>query len=143
SMVLYGLAYVACLKGQLGTAERKIAEGFRISRRIEHPIGVHQGLDMWAVLAAARGDQARAACLVGACSARRDAARTVRHRIWLTLLQRAAVPVARPTDPTLGASWDAGRAMSVEQAIARALDDRADVAGSPTSPRLPLPFGQR
>jgi hypothetical protein len=97
---------------------------------------------MWAVLAAAQGDQARAACLAGACSSVRDATRAVRHPIWQTLLRRMSVPLARPTEPALAASWDAGRAMTLEQAMARALDEDGTEAASPSAVLSANPTGR-
>src|SRR5262249_43579330 len=133
ALARYGLAYLACRKGDWLTAAGQIADGFRITRRFGWPPGIYYGLDTWAVLAAAKGDASRAARLAGACTAMRDAARAVRHPFWQTMLRRTAVPLTRPTDPALGATWDAGRAMTLDQAVACALEGdsgRAEAAPS-------------
>jgi non-specific serine/threonine protein kinase len=123
ALIHYGLAYLACRKEEWQTAAGQIAEGFRISRRFEWPPGIYYGLDTWAVLAAARGDASRAARLAGACTAMRDASRAVRPPIWQTLLGRMSVPLGRPSDLALAAAWDEGRAMTLEQAVACALEE--------------------
>jgi hypothetical protein len=84
-------------------------------------------LDGYAGLAAARGQAARGLRLAGAAAAAREAAG---ERLWVgeqPELDRWLAPArAALSEPDGAAAWAEGSAMTLEQAIADALDDAAE-----------------
>jgi len=121
-LVLLAEAMLAC--GDIVRARALLGESFALSREIDYYQGYSWGLKTAAELAVAAGQAERAARLLGADEALREA-HTI--PIWsdprrqydrLVATARAALG-----DETFAAAWAAGRALTLEQAIAYALSE--------------------
>jgi tetratricopeptide (TPR) repeat protein len=125
---LTALGVIATRLGQHAEARSLLVEGLAIARDVGHEWGVAQSLDAWAALALARGRPERAARLLGAAAAVREAAGTRRSPSWYDnwRLDRD-IAAARATlgEEAYAAAWAGGRAMTVHQAVAYALDAAA------------------
>lgn len=121
--LLTGLGQLALRQQDLPAARAHLRESLELQQRIGDTGGASQSLDVWACLAAAEGRSERALRLAGAAAGLRTAL-------------GAAVPPAReaevesrlmPARQALGeaaavAAWTEGAAMSLEQAVASAIE---------------------
>jgi len=118
------LGRVAHAQANDGTAARYFAESLALLRETAISESQYAVLEGLAGVAAAQGNPGRAARLFGAVEARREALGEP-----LPLAYRAGyehdVTTARAQldDATFAAAWAAGQAMSLEQAIAYALNE--------------------
>jgi predicted ATPase/class 3 adenylate cyclase len=121
-----GLAYVALQRGQMERAAAFCRESLLINREWRHSAGLARSLGGYAALAVARGQPERAARLYGSAAARlvgylggrhrypHDQAKQERHIDEL----RAQLDEARFNN-----AWEAGRILTMEQAVALALEE--------------------
>jgi non-specific serine/threonine protein kinase len=116
--VLQGLADLARLEGDHARSARLFSQSLRIYGEIGDQIGVAHCLESLGLVTACAGDHARAARLLGA-------AEGCRRMLALPLPpaglaeHEAAVAIARAGlgEPAFAAAWEAGKAMTSEQAI--------------------------
>ncbi len=108
--------------GQLAQATASFAEGLELAHQIEYKARVAPGLAGMAAVALSGGALERAARLCGAAEALLEITRGLDPDEHL-LHERTIAALRAQLDPaTLAAAWAAGRAMTMEQAIAEALD---------------------
>jgi predicted ATPase/class 3 adenylate cyclase len=137
AQVLLDLARVARVQGDHNVAAERFAESLVLCREVENARDTVYCLAGLASIAAASGQPERAARLFGVAEALRESA-----GILLPPVQRADyehdVTAARAqlNEATFAAAWAAGRALSVEQAIAEALRvaQEAQPAAGATTP---------
>jgi tetratricopeptide (TPR) repeat protein len=121
--MLTSLAAIIRDQGDLGEAERVLVEALELCRQSACDIhGTVVSLEGMAGVAAARGDGARAAVIFGAASALRERIGRTMWPIRLPGYERDCA-LARELLGTqrFESMWEEGRAMRVDQAIARAL----------------------
>jgi hypothetical protein len=118
------LGSVALADGHLDEAWNLHTQGLRLFQSVGHQRGVACAIERLAGLAVAQGQPVRAALLCGTVEA-------VRAGIGQTCLmpderfhQKRAVSAARAQldEISFAATWAAGRAMTLEQAVAYALE---------------------
>jgi non-specific serine/threonine protein kinase len=120
SRALVGLAWVGIDQQDHAGARGVLAESLAIAHGLGYPRVVIDGLETFAYLAVAVDRMDRAARLQGAAEALRE---TI--GVPLTTMERAQYdPAAVRASLELAAAWEEGRAMSVEQAVAYALDEQ-------------------
>jgi predicted ATPase len=123
------LGHVARRAGDLAGARRRLAAGLPRSRDAGDRPNILVALDEWAGLAAAEGRPVRAARLFGAAQALLAAAGLARHAYLRATYGRDLAATRAALGPTaFDAAWAAGAAMTLEQAVADALEDAADAA---------------
>jgi predicted ATPase len=125
---LTALGVIATRLGQHAEARALLAEGLAVARDVGHEWGIAGSLDAWGALAMARGQPEWAARLLGAAAAVREAAGTGPppnwHYTW-HLDRDIAAARAALDEKAYAAAWAEGRAMTVQQAVAAALDSAA------------------
>jgi non-specific serine/threonine protein kinase len=121
------LGYVALAQGNLAEAGLLFKETASMSMELGDTVPVANALDGLGSLAAAQGNPARAFCLVGAVDAQRMNAgggvapvASARREPWLRLARQAL------GEEDVQDAWARGRAMTLEQAVAYALDDNTE-----------------
>jgi hypothetical protein len=122
--VLEVLGRVFLLQGQVALARSSFQQSLRIRRELGFPQGIAAGLESWARLAAAERDPEGAVRLIGAAEA-------LRKKITMPLPpieqpeQTQVLEAARASlgEQGFAAAWEAGRAMTWEQAVASALQE--------------------
>jgi predicted ATPase/DNA-binding XRE family transcriptional regulator len=125
ALALFGLAHLALKRDDTEAARRYLIEGLVSARERQYLTGICIGLDYAALLESKRGDRIRACRLVGASSALSQHLQLPRPPLYQTILAEAGIPLERPTDDALTAqAWDAGQALSQEEAIELALEER-------------------
>ncbi len=123
------LANIACERGDLERAHRLYEEILALYRPLGDQRGIAGTLGGLGGVALARGQPERAARLLGAARALGDSIGVV-HLAYHVYYQRVVSATrARLDDSAFTAAWEAGRALSPEQALAeeRAIIDEADV----------------
>jgi non-specific serine/threonine protein kinase len=121
------LGRIARLEGDLPEARRRLAAGLPRSRDAGAWPDVVIALEEWAGVAAAGGQPARAARLFGAAQALLDAAGLARQPYLRAVYARDLAATRAALAPAaFGTAWSEGRAMSLEQAVAYALEDAQD-----------------
>jgi hypothetical protein len=121
---LSGLAEVALCEEQYHQATRFLAESLLLYQELGARAGVIETLEQFALLAVRQAQLKRSARLWAAARAANDvrgAGETLDDRLGNE--QRAAVIRAQLGEATFAAIWAEGHAMTVEQAIAYALDE--------------------
>jgi predicted ATPase/DNA-binding SARP family transcriptional activator len=121
------LGSVALARGDNGAAQALFEESLAIFRELGDKGGIITDLEEMAEVAVAHAQAERAARLFGAAEGLRDALGAPLPRADRTEdgLSVAAVRAALGEE-AFAAAWAAGRAMSLEQAIALALDDTSE-----------------
>jgi predicted ATPase/class 3 adenylate cyclase len=124
SQALLGLGIAATRRGEHGQAKTLLEEGLVLSRKLGSIVNVAECLETLAGLAGALGDFPRAARLWGAA----DALREVTGCTWLSSERRLHEPYleairSRSDQAVWTQAWEEGRAMTLEDAIAYALED--------------------
>jgi predicted ATPase/DNA-binding CsgD family transcriptional regulator len=122
ALAMATLASIDLAQGDDTAAERSLRASLAIQQELENTAGITDILERYAELAVARGDAARAMRLAGAAAALRDT-------IGVRLTPAGQVQLDRTLEPArraLGAlasdnAWNAGRALSPEEAIAETL----------------------
>jgi tetratricopeptide (TPR) repeat protein len=120
------LGYVALIRGDTATAERYFADSLRALFDLDEKPGVADGLEAIAAVRAGTGAAREAGRLLGVAAA-------LRHELGLTgqgYLRPLWQPFASRAEGLLGAdAWrvaaQEGRTWSLEEAVARAVDDRS------------------
>jgi non-specific serine/threonine protein kinase len=135
---LANLGSIASARGDFTIARERLAESLAIQREVADLAGMASVLEQWAGLAMAQRQYDRALSLAGAAAAFREAVRAPlppRSRVRLDdqlVVARHALGQAASS-----AAWEGGRALSVEEAVACALNPVNDAsalalkAGSP------------
>jgi hypothetical protein len=133
SWPLRNLAYLALHAGDLPSAERLILESLDLSREEGNTLGRTQCLVALAGVAAARGRPAQAARLLGAFEARINLIGPPPFRPERFERDRCVGEVrTRLGEQEFAAAWAEGQLLTLEQAVADALDEhvgREDRAG--------------
>jgi DNA-binding CsgD family transcriptional regulator len=135
--VLTKLGNLACRGGDAGQAATYYAEALPLHREHGDRPDTAETLIGLGVVAAERGNAEQATRLFGGAVALGEAAGYALHppiRAWLdTALAglRAKLGIAR-----FDAAWDAGQALSIEQAVAEGLA----IAAEPSGPAMRAPF---
>lgn len=135
--MLHNQGYVALGTHYYATARDLFAESLRRQQAADNAAGIAEGIAGLAALAAAQGQLERAARLFGAAEALRA---TNPAPIWpaerFEIERHTTELRARLPAPLYAQAWQAGRALSIEQAIAYALaDDRVTSQKPPTRTR--------
>jgi predicted ATPase/class 3 adenylate cyclase len=130
NMVKSELAHIDRYEGSNAKAEAAYRETIREWKRLGHRAAIAHQLESFGYLALAHQDAARAGRLFAAAEALREAT-----GIAMTPLERkeydGAVAAVRAavTESAFTSAWAQGRAMSMDQAIAYALESRGSPAG--------------
>jgi len=126
------LARAECALGNYAAARGFLGESLTLHRRLKHGTGIALALATWAWLSCAEGQTRKGARLLGAAQGLREGLRT---RLTPTEKeendQRAASVRETLGDQTFSAAWEAGRAMTLEQAVEYALYE--DLTESPSA----------
>jgi predicted ATPase/class 3 adenylate cyclase/tetratricopeptide (TPR) repeat protein len=127
---LNNLGLVARCQGDLARATALYREALALLRDLGQQGNVPEGLEGLAEVAWARGQPERAARLLGAAEALREAIRAPLPPADHAEHERLVATVRAGLDPaTFRAAWAAGRAQSVAEAIAAALEEASAEAG--------------
>ncbi|NRQ32691.1 hypothetical protein HII36_12700 [Nonomuraea sp. NN258] len=113
---LAGLGKVAIDQGDLAEARAKLTEALVLSRDAGLRVSIARRLEAWAALLAAEGDHRRSVLLTAASTALRDRRPDARTEELLDPARR------RLGDTLVDLLWAEGRAMTLDQAVACALD---------------------
>jgi non-specific serine/threonine protein kinase len=129
---LYNLGQVAIDQSDDAAAEISLAQSLTLFRNVGGDAGIVMCLAGIAMVASAQGRFERAAQLSGAAAARVDSLGYVLDPIDRAHYE-SAITMARAhlDEAAFAAAWAAGRAMSLEQAIAYAQDERDPPANQP------------
>jgi predicted ATPase/class 3 adenylate cyclase/Tfp pilus assembly protein PilF len=123
SEALLNLGMVATRRGDHGRAKTLLEEGLVLSRKLGSRDSIAEGLETLAEMAEALGDAPRAAQLWGAADALREAIgspwRLMERRLHEPYLETAR---SRMDEADWTKAWEEGRAMTLEDAIAYALE---------------------
>jgi non-specific serine/threonine protein kinase len=123
-LTIFELATVALLEADLGRAAELYCESLGIWRDLGDPVGLAIGLGGFAWLAAECGQAVRATRLAGAASAHRwrsgVAVFATHHRFHAALTERTRAQLG---EESWHRAWSEGEAMTLEQAVAFALED--------------------
>jgi predicted ATPase len=124
--MLKGLGYVAIMKGDYGGARRHLIESIELFREQGDRANVARCLEALAVLAAAKSEDNRTAALLGAADTLRKVLGTPLPPADRIMLERQLASVGSdalcPDRLSSTASWAKGQAMTMEDAIAFALE---------------------
>jgi tetratricopeptide (TPR) repeat protein len=127
AVVLVTLGTTALQQGDYGPAQAHLAEGLRTWWELGHRTGATMGLAGLARLAAARGQAERAGRLFGAAAAHFPPSGRLLDGTVREAFDRHGAAARSDLDPAaFAAGWAAGQAMSLEQAVAYALEGHAD-----------------
>jgi predicted ATPase/DNA-binding SARP family transcriptional activator len=119
---LHGLGYLALRQADVGAARSLLAQSLSMFLDMAHTIGLLRSLDRFAGLAAAQGQMLRAVRLLGAAAAQRDARgvqSAASEQEENKSYETAARSALRPKE--FAEEWEAGQALTIEQAIEYAL----------------------
>jgi non-specific serine/threonine protein kinase len=128
---LLALGHTRLEQGNVAEAEALYREGLALSREMPLVGFVTIGLDGLGMVAAATGQPLRAARLWGAAEALRDVTDEQRWHVFQDAYDRA-LEIARlaVVEVEWSGAWTAGRAMTVDQAVAEALTDGDPAMGN-------------
>ena len=122
--MLSSLANVAFLRGDRARAQALQKESLTIGRDLGDPPGIARGLEGLAGMAHEQNELSRATRLWGAAAALRERIGNPRSPADQNkAAERWASVRAELGDAVFTAAWDAGRAMTMEQAVEFALGD--------------------
>ena len=123
---LSNLGDVAFRQGDYAGAQTLMEESLTIRRQLEDQGGIADSLDSMAIVAQGQHQPLRAALLEGAASVLRESIKIPRPPMEQAEVDKTIVAVREALgEATFAAAWDAGRAMSWEQAVAFALGEDA------------------
>jgi predicted ATPase len=124
TLLLWELGNAAIHKGDTHQATSCYKEALAQYWESGHEYGISMGLEHLALAAVARKQPERAAMLLGAAEALRESSGEARFSI-LNPEDESCLKALRPqlAEATLAALWAEGRAMTVKQAVAYALDE--------------------
>ncbi len=119
---LYNLGIVANAQGDYGAARALHAESLEIKRRLGDQWGIAYSLEGLAGVAHGQNQLSRAASLWGAASSLREAIGSSLSSVYQKEIdERAAAARAALGDEAFSAAWDAGRAITLDEACGVAL----------------------
>jgi predicted ATPase len=117
------LGFVALLRGEHETARRRFAEGMTVAREGDDRRGTAISLRSFSLLAAVTGEPRRAARLIGAAEALFTALGIEDDWSRVQEATRSAADVrAQLGEDAFAAAWEEGRALSLDAAVAVALE---------------------
>jgi tetratricopeptide (TPR) repeat protein len=123
---LCGLGKLACHRAEYGGSHSYLLESLAIRRMLGHRHDIAETLDALAAYAVVHDRLERAMRLCGAAAALRDAASCPLHRPEAAERGAMLARIRTVFDPQLaGAAWQAGRAMTLEEAVEYALECEA------------------
>ena len=125
---LFALGHAHHRRGDLAGAEARYGEGLALLREVPLLTQLTAGLEGLALTLVARGEQPRAARLLGAAEALREATGAPRGRLLQGTYDQALA--AAPATSGWAEAWAAGRALSPAEAVAEALADGAPAAAA-------------
>ncbi len=124
---LHELGRVECDEGHHDLARKHFAEGITILHGLGNPPGVVDSLEGFAGVAAATVESLRAARLWGAADALRQQIGSARSVDESIAYERQVKPVrATLTAEAFDQAWEEGRAMTLDDAVRYALDERSE-----------------
>ena len=122
-------------RGATARAKAFLYEELWLSQQLQHRIFLVDGLEGMAVVAVAEGDPARAARLCGVAEALRESNGEPRWYVYQAVYDGTIEDARAQMDAeSFAAAWDAGRMMTVEQAIAYALDAIPEMSPPASTP---------
>jgi predicted ATPase len=125
SFALFFLGHLAREQGNFSDAHDRFAESLTILPLSQYRWALHGVLEGIACVAAAQGHAARALRLSGAATARRAAIDAAVGRAWGAKYRQWLAPAWQALGEVAGsAAWAEGRAMTQEESLAYALEDR-------------------
>lgn len=123
---LFGLSHIARLQGDLAGATRLAREQLTTWRGLSVPRYLARCLESIGLIAAAAKRGTRAARLLGAAAALRATVGEVQAPQWRAEIERETTCAREALgEPRWSAAFAAGRALSLEEAAAEALEDEA------------------
>jgi predicted ATPase/Tfp pilus assembly protein PilF/DNA-binding XRE family transcriptional regulator len=122
--VLSNLGQVASAQGDIPQATAYLTRSLELFRSLNSRSGIAECLERLAAVAMARASTARTIRLLAAAEALRESIHVPPTPAERVVYEQVVSAVHRHVDPAAFAlAWAAGRALSLEQAIAEALDD--------------------
>jgi predicted ATPase/transcriptional regulator with XRE-family HTH domain/Tfp pilus assembly protein PilF len=122
--VLSNMGQVASMQGAHTQAIAYLTRGIELFRSLNSRMGIAECLEHTAGVVAAQAQSVRAARLLGAAEVLRDTIQVplsaAEHAVYEQVVDAARGQIDQAT---FAAAWAAGRALSLEQAIAEALED--------------------
>jgi predicted ATPase len=115
-------------QGNLDEARRYYSASLRQTRDWGWLLRIAQSLDGLASVAAAEGQAVRAMRLAGASSQWHHTVEGFELAEERAEYERALTPIRQSGDPAALAAWEEGRRMTIDEAIALALDESTDVS---------------
>jgi hypothetical protein len=138
-LALASLGSVASARGEFATAWERLGESLAVQRELADTAGIAFVLERFAGLAAARRQHARATRLAGAAAALRESVGSPLPPASQVKLDGQLSPARKALgDLAFAEAWAAGRAMSINEAIACALRPVDDPAGRAAPVRASL-----
>jgi predicted ATPase/DNA-binding SARP family transcriptional activator len=121
---LLEVGHAAWLQGAHGVTHSNAVEALALFERLGHHEGILAALENLAVAAWAHGRQERAARLMGAVEAQREALELPGADWWRRPRERIGAAMRGALgEPAFAAAWEAGRALSLAEAMSDALDE--------------------
>src|SRR5262249_33213318 len=142
AVTLNMLGHVALVRGDREGARRRFIEALEAARERGDRRSVAESLMEFGLLAAGGGDPRRAARLLGAAAARLIELEIVEASFDQEDVAASAAEVrAQLGEAAFDAAWEAGRALSLDEAVALALEQTAMSAqdGEPRGSAQPRP----
>lgn len=134
--ILHNLGYVALGQGKYEAAQALFTDSLQQQLEGDNRAGIAEGLAGLAALAGAQAAPERAAQLFGAAAAIRE---TIAGPVWpaerFEVERHEAAVQAQLDEPIFARLQAAGRALTVEQAVAYALQEFRQEAAAPLSPQ--------
>jgi len=127
---LYTLGCVTLLSGDVARGQAYLTEGLANYTAVQKRRGVAMCLEGLAAVALAQKQPERAARLLGAAAALREAGRHIPYPAEQSVIEQSlAAARAAVDEATFTAAWEAGRALTQEQAVAEALGVQGRAGG--------------
>ncbi|HZO89052.1 MAG TPA: tetratricopeptide repeat protein, partial [Chthonomonadaceae bacterium] len=121
---LQTLGWLHCSRGDYATARRCLGESLRLEQALGNKTGLAEALEGFANLALAEGRARTAARLLGAAEAQREAIGAPLAPGEQARQEQDRAALCRALgEEALAAAWKEGRALTIEQAIALALEE--------------------
>jgi hypothetical protein len=122
---LHGLGRILQSQGDLDAARHHLTESLTIRHGLARRLAISESLEGLAELAIEGGRAVRAARLFGAAEAIREEISAPLPPVQRAAYDRSVAAVrAALHEASFMAAWDAGRAMSLDQGVQDALEDR-------------------
>jgi DNA-binding CsgD family transcriptional regulator len=129
--LLIDLGQLAVLQADHAAARSRLAAGLALAADIRDVWALLLGLDGWAMLAAAEGRPERALRLAAAAASLQEVAGALLPGAYVALREAVLAPARSALGAAAGAAaWAVGRALSLDHAVAEALDQAEEPAGA-------------